>query len=495
MTDQPRPPRPPSRSSAGPRGPRPGAPRGPRDRRDDEPPTRDPARDRAYRRISKQVRRYPHNLLITPLGDEGLSAVDASFAHALYDVVMRRWITLEHLASLGLKRDFETLDASVQAAILAGSAQMLLMETIPPRAALNESVTWAKRVTRTDRAGGFVNAALRRVSELIGEGDTPEGEEPSRRWPPRRERYEGKRDELPLANGRAVPLAFEVLPEDPLQRLAIATGHPLDLLRLWSKSMSLREVRALAMHGITRPPVILNTAHVQTPPPAESVTPHTAPGHHVFTGSHAELVRLLERRSDLWVQDPASSLAVESVADLRPKLIVDACAGQGTKTRQLAAMFPDAHIVATDIDVKRRVALAEVFQSHPDAKRVTVINHADLSQWASKADLALLDVPCSNTGVLARRVEARYRASESAVAELGGLQRQIVADAVKLLAPGGALLYSTCSLDPRENDDMVEWAVRWHGFESTRQSRRLPAGGPGEPDDRYSDGSFAALLS
>ncbi len=376
----------------------------------------------------------------------------------------------------------------------ADPREMLLMNTIPPRAAINESVTWTKRVTRSDRPGGFVNAGLRRVSELIGQEPREEGDESAQRWPPRLEKYGGGQAELPLADGRAIPLDHGVLPEDSAQRMAVATGHPLELIRLWSKSMPLREVRTLALHGIIQPPIILNTAHASEPLPAEATQPHTAPGHHVFTGNHAGLLRLLESRDDVWVQDPASSLAVESVTDLSPKLIIDACAGQGTKTRQLAETFPDAQIVATDIDHPRRVTLAKSFEAGPHAGRVKVIDHTRLGDWAGKADLVLLDVPCSNTGVLARRVEARYRASEASLTSLLSVQRQIVADAVKLLAQGGSILYSTCSLDPRENEEMVEWASRWHGFEATRANRRMPSGGPGVPQDRYSDGSFAALL-
>jgi 16S rRNA (cytosine967-C5)-methyltransferase len=456
-----------------------------------------------YRRVVKQVRRFPDRLLITPINDEGLTGRDAAFAHALYDAVMRRWVTLEHFVQLGLKRPFQDLDDHVRAALLCGAAQMLLLETVPPRAAINESVTWIKRVSRRQGPGGLVNAALRRVAEAIGDEPEPSGqvgtydtppERAPRRWPPRLPSYEDARDRLPLADGRALPLADDLLPEDSLQRVAVATGHPIGLLRLWSKSMPLREVRALALQGITRPPVILNTAHATEPPPADLTDPHSAPGHHVFTGSRAQLLTLLDARPDLWVQDPASSLAVESVTDLTPTFVIDACAGQGTKTRQLAETFQGAQIVATDIDPKRRAALEQAFASGPHAERVQVIQHDKLDEFAGKADLVLLDVPCSNTGVLARRVEARYRASESAVAELEAMQRQILADAVKLLAPGGAILYSTCSLDPRENERIVEWAVRWHGFESTRLHRRMPSGGPGEPDARYSDGAFAALL-
>jgi 16S rRNA (cytosine967-C5)-methyltransferase len=500
------------RDRRGPRGKRPSSARGParggprrgqRPSQGEREERKDPARDRVYRRVAKQARRFPNQLLITPINDEGMSGRDAAFAHALYDAVMRRWVTLRHMVQLGLNRDFDELDDHVRAALLCGAAQMLLLDSVPPRAAINESVTWIKRVSRRQGPGSLVNAALRRVAETIGEEpepsarvgtyDTPPEPTP-RRWPPRLERYEGGRSELPLPDGRALPLAGEALPEDSLQRLAVATGHPVELLRLWSKSMPLREVRSLALHGIIRPPVILNTAHAKEAPPAELAAAHSAPGHHVFTGSRAQLVALLEGRHDLWVQDPASSLAVESVTDLSPSLIVDACAGQGTKTRQLAETFPEARIVATDIDHPRRAALEQAFAAGPHADRVTVIHHDALDDWAGKADLALLDVPCSNTGVLARRVEARYRASEAAITELQSLQRQIVANAVKLLAPGGAILYSTCSLDPRENEEMVEWATRWHGFESTRVHRRMPSGGPGEAETTYSDGSFAALL-
>jgi len=501
MTDGPRAHRPPRPGGGRPNNRKPNR-GGPSRGRGGGPTPHDPARDRAYRRVAKQARRFPDRLLITPLGDENLSPRDASFAHALYDVAMRRWITLEFIVQQGLKREFSSLDEHVRAALICGSAQMLLMNTIPPRAAINESVTWTKRVTRSDRPGGFVNAVLRRVAELIGEEPVEKivesglepAERPERRWPPRLERYEHGRAELPLADGRAIPLAQEVLPEDPVQRLAIATGHPVELLRLWAKSMPLRDVRALALHGIVRPPVILNTAHATSELPKEVAKAHEAPGHHVFTGSRAELLSLLEKRPDVWVQDPASSLAVESVTDLSPMMIIDACAGQGTKTRQLAETFPDAKIVATDIDHKRRVALEQAFKDGPHHERVTVIDHRKLDDWAGKADLVLLDVPCSNTGVLARRVEARYRASESNLAGLLGMQRQIVADAVRLLAPGGAILYSTCSLDPRENEEIVEWATRWHNFESSRAARRMPSGGPGEPAESYSDGSFAALL-
>ncbi|PKL33590.1 MAG: hypothetical protein CVV40_00560, partial [Planctomycetes bacterium HGW-Planctomycetes-2] len=231
-----------------------------------------------------------------------------------------------------------------------------------------------------------------------------------------------------------------------------------------------------------------------------SLTPHGAPGHSIFTGSHDELIRLLDSRRDVWVQDPASSLAVSMISNLRPGLIIDLCAGKGTKARQLAATFPDARIIATDVDSLRLETLARSV----DPSRVTAMPYERLwappgkgECWLGEADLVVLDVPCSNTGVLARRVEARYRFSRRRTEGLTTMQRQIMADSMRLLRRGGGssrVLYSTCSLDPEENAEQAAWLARWHGLRIERESLRSPEGLPGEPAERYSDGAYAALL-
>lgn len=466
------------------RGGRPSGPRsdGPR------PPrpftSADPAREAAFRAVAAQCKAWP-DLAIDALPDDvldRLSPLDAAFAHAIYDAVIRRWLTLRHLLSGAVNMPWEQVEPRTASALLCGAAQCFFMDRVPFHAAVNESVNWVKSVAG-HRAGGMVNAVLRRVLSLLNEGDVAH-----------RPQWTDLADELPLDDGRALALTQAILPDDPLERLAIATSHPLELLRVLSRGMALRDVRRVALHGLMRPPVILNTSHA-TPPLPASCVPHTAPGHHVFTGSYEELRRVLADRNDLWVQDPASSLAVMSVSDLKPSVVVDACAGLGTKTRQLAAAFPDAQIIATDVDLPRREALARVFEGHP---RVRVVDHKSLIDWAGKADLVLLDVPCSNTGVLARRVEARYRFTAARTGELVGAQRQIVADSLRLLKLGrerGAILYSTCSLDPVENEEQAKWAVRWHSFSVTRENRRTPEGVPGDPAEKYSDGSYAVLLT
>lgn len=428
--------------------------------------------------LSTQIRRYP-DFDLHAFNTDGLSPLDAAFAHALYDAVVRRWITLWHVIEWRLERPGQLVEPRAGAALLAGAAQILFLDKVPVHAAVDTSVEWAKTKAGAG-AGRLVNAILRGIAGLIPET----GKE-------KRETYEDRRDELPLADGTALALGMPILPSDPLHRLSVATSAPMDLLRTWSKHKGLREARRLGLHGLCTPPIILNTAYASAPLPPECA-PHSAPGHHVYSGPHDMLTELLRARRDIWAQDPASSLAVGSITDLRPSLVVDACAGMGTKTRQLSAAFPNATIIASDVDQIR----VEALRRATEGTNVTVAPYNKLIDWAEKADLVLLDVPCSNTGVLARRVEARYRFDREHLDKLTAAQRQIIADSLRLLrrSSGGRIMYSTCSLDPGENQEQAAWASRWHGFRIGREHERAPQGLPGGTPDQYTDGSYAVLL-
>lgn len=445
----------------------------------------DQARHAVYMALTKQVREYPKLDIDGLRPSDALSPLDAAFAHAVYDATIRRWITLEYLLKQHMRQEWDLVEPRVRAAMMGGAAQILFLTKVPPRAAVHSTVEWAKNRVRPG-AGAMVNAVLRRIAEEI-----PVNEDDRVR-----EQWTDRTDELPLADGRALALAVSRLPEDPIGRLAVGTSHPASLLRSWMKHLSMREVRALATHGLAQPPIILNTQHAREPLPLDLAKPHAAPGHHLFLGSRDDLVELLAKRDDVWVQDPASSLAVQSVLDLNPSLVIDACAGQGTKTRQLAAAFPDAKIIATDIHDARRETLKKTFAG---SDQVDVVLHKRLVDYTGKADLVFLDVPCSNTGVLARRVEARYRFSDETMTTLVNTQRQILADSIRLIFDGsskrGQILYSTCSLERAENEDQVAWMERWHAMKPSRVNRRAPEGGPGKPPETYSDGAFAALLS
>ncbi len=457
------------------------------------PPKTDPhaspssARAAAARVVSRHAGTFP-DLSALELDRRALDARDAALAHAITDTAISRWLTLAHLLNAALDRPLASLQAELQSILLTGAAQLIFLDRIPPHAAIDQSVELSKSFVRPG-AAPMVNAVLRRVAGMRGDSLPPPTTPPHTP-------EDMPLDAVPLEDGRWLALQSVALPHDPIERLAVATSHPVDLLRRWRRTLDAPSLLALAMHSLANPPTILNTSFAGAPLPG-FLAPHQTPGHSVLNGSREDLIALLRTRNDLWVQDPSSSAAIEHARHLRPRLIVDYCAGQGTKTRQLALTFPNAHIVASDPDPARFRTLRDTFAGHASVKVVPAETlHAEV---AARADLILLDVPCSNTGVLARRREAKYRAAEAGnqFDRLLALQRRIVDECLPLLSrsPRGRILYATCSIDPRENRDVAAWACSTHRFRLEHEVERQPQGRPAAPPAAYADGSYSALLA
>lgn len=455
------------------------------------------ARDAALARIAHEAPRFP-NLGLGELDTAGLDARDAALAHAIYDAVCRRWLTIEFLLDARLPRPLRTQGAALRAALLAGAAQLLLLDRIPDHAAIHETVEWTKHRVGAGPAG-LVNAVLRRIVQARAPAAAGTGAREIRA------RWTNARDEIPLPDGTALVLASPELPEDDLDRIAVATSHPAWLVRRWIGRFGWATATDLLAHDLAPAPTIINATLDRTlgdeaalhagGPPAVALEPHERRGFFIVRASRAALVELLARRPQSWVQDPASAGSLEVARGLSPppRLAVDLCAGQGTKTRQLAAMFPDAAIIATDTDPARLRVLRAQFAS---SRRVRVVDPCDLPGAAHAcADLVLLDVPCSNSGVLARRVEARYRAGDAPLARLTALQRDILDAAIPLLAPGGRVVYATCSLEPEENEQQTAWFADRAGMRVVAELRTLPQGGPGRPPAISTDGAYAACLA
>jgi len=260
-------------------------------------------------------------------------------------------------------------------------------------------------------------------------------------------------------------------PDNLLAHLSVAASLPLPLLQRWFKLFGRERATEIALQGLVSPPTYV----------IEDEAPRR------WEGSHAELIEFLADAPARRVQDPASlaSVAAVKAAGVDPNRVLDLCAGRGTKSRQLAAVFPGAQVDAWDPDAARAADLGLAAEAVGNLDMLDAV-----PAEGGRYDLVVLDVPCSNTGVLARRPGARYRATARSRDSLVALQREIIAEGLKQLASGGHLLYCTCSIDPEENEDQAQWLVAESGGGEVRaQATLLPLAGPGGHD-----GSYHALI-
>lgn len=449
-------------------------------------------REAVVKVVAEQAKRFEQMPAIAPAVDH-LDERDARLALAIHRTVIQRWITLEYLLELNLKQTVEELEPLMQAVLLTGAAQLVFMERLPPHAVVNESVELARRLVRPG-AAGLVNAVLRRTAELVAmRSDEP---------------WQAARDRLPLEQG-SIRLSRAVLPpvKDVDDHLAVATSHPKHLVAAWRKQFGDADGQRLLLHSLKNAPLIVHAEEMEPEP--RVYVPHAHPSYSVWTGTRAQMLDWMVHSPHRWAQDPTAGKPVEFVrSKLQPEpgVIIDLCAGRGTKTRQLTMAFPTAKVIATDPDAARfrdLSALAAIY------RRIKSVEFPRIGEHEGRADLVLLDVPCSNTGVLARRLEARYRYNDASVASLVKLQREIITNAGKLLrprpiprngeqepapglarVPGAGVIYSTCSIEPRENCEQAQWAAKHLNMTVVHDELTLP-GGEGST---YHDGGYFALL-
>ena len=438
-------------------------------------PAVNPARRAVAEAIARVAARFP-NLPPSHLDTAALDPADAALATAIHRTVLQRWLTLEHLLAPLVKPGLARIEPALRAVLLTGGAQLLFMDRLPAYAVVNDAAELARAMVRL-RAAGLANAVLRRVAEL------PAGRDLDSDWHP-------AGDVLPLDAG-VLRLARPLLP-DPAERLdkhlAIATSHPARLIRRWLAHHDADAVSAIARQSIRTP-----STFVAVEPGFDPADAADQPAirdqrseitHLCWQADHASLTRFLAAQPLRRVQDPASTASVAAARDLPARTILDYCAGRGTKTRQLLAEHPEAAVYATDPDAARRAEL------HALARRLPIDVLEPGQRPPAPVDLLLLDVPCSNTGVLARRPEARYRFNDKSLADVVALQRQIIAAALPSLKAGGHLLYATCSIEPEENHDQARHVLQHHGGRLIAERQILPGGaGPA-----YHDGSYHAVV-
>jgi 16S rRNA (cytosine967-C5)-methyltransferase len=336
-----------------------------------------------------------------------LPARDRAFARLLVATVLRRLGQIDAMIAHCLEKPLPIRAAATQDLLRMGLAQLLFLRT-PPHAAVATTVDLAEARGFLSYKG-LVNAVLRRLSQegaaLIGVQDEAALNVPPWLWRNWCEAYgEPTTRAIALAHLHEAPLDISVKSDPELWR------ERLDAVLLPTGSLRRQGGGAIA----------------------------NLPGYH---------------EAAWWVQDAAAALPAKLLGDVAGKTVIDLCAAPGGKTAQLAAA--GAKVVALDRSPRRVERLnANLVRLQLSAR--TLI--ADAIQWrpAEPAHFILLDAPCTATGAIRRHPDVPHLKTQDDVIRLAGVQEKLLAAAIQMLAPGGILVYCTCSLEPQEGKQQIE---------------------------------------
>ncbi|HYP52935.1 MAG TPA: 16S rRNA (cytosine(967)-C(5))-methyltransferase RsmB, partial [Pyrinomonadaceae bacterium] len=347
---------------------------------------------------------------------------------------LRRQLWLDRLAERYSGRSASTLDAPVRRALRLGLYQLRFLSRVPASAAVNESVNLTHE-TQARAASGFVNAVLRRAT---------------------------REPELDPAAGI----------EDPLERLSVETSHPAWLLSRWVRAFGDGETAAFARANNERTPVAFRVNRLRGEPGevidkileagGAVLASRVAPGAWRVEGGGPQVnatLRELSAAGAIYMQDEASQLVAHVLGARAGERVLDACAAPGSKTTHLAALAGDAGLVVAGDRHEHRLRLVREAAERQGLRSVRAVVH-DAEGALPFADQTfervLVDAPCTGTGTLRHNPEIRWRITSADIDELSARQRRILCEAARVVRPGGRLVYSTCSVEPEENEQVVE---------------------------------------
>jgi len=388
----------------------------------------------------------------------------------------RRW--LDFVLAEAYNDDYDSIESRLREILRLGLYEMLFQST-PTRAIVHQYVELAKQTLRPG-AGDLVNAILRTIDrdrEYIPDPDTG----------------------------------------DEAEDLAIRYSYPTWMVRRWLERFGPEETTDLLEWSNRRPMYSVRVNPLRTS--RDEVATWLDENDVVFTdspylGDHFRLRRLqplvqgdLLDDGHVAVQDESAGLVVRLLDPQPGETIIDGCAAPGGKTMAIAArMGGEGRILAFDANERRLERVREAAATHSVSEMVET-EVAELQAVADRsdppqADRVLLDVPCSGLGVLAKRADLRWQRDPADLDELMALQDELLDAAATLVKPGGLLVYSTCTIEPEENQDRIEAFLGRHdNFSLESAEEYLPEEVVSDngalstlPHRHRTDGAFAARL-
>jgi 16S rRNA (cytosine967-C5)-methyltransferase len=373
------------------------------------------------------------SVLIASIPESSLKREDRALAQELVLGVLRWRKTLDYFIEKYAARSPSGLDLQVLIALRLGIYQLRHLSRIPASAAVTESVDLVRRA-RLASAAGLVNAVLRRAARNLS--DLPG-------------------DDI----------------ADPIERLAVQVSHPAWMLERWSSALGPSETYSLGLANNQAPraafrvntlrsaadPVIIalqNTGVRFTPSPL-------VPGAYIAEQGSALASTPAAREGLIYIQDEASQLVSVILSPEPANRVLDLCAAPGSKTSHIAALAGgQALIIACDLHRHRLATLASICErlnaTPVDAVGLDATRDLPFTQASPLFDRVLVDAPCSGTGTLRVNPEIKWRLIPADITGLAETQFELLQTGARAVARLGRLVYSTCSLEPEENEAVVQ---------------------------------------
>lgn len=381
---------------------------------------------------------------------------------------------LDYVLDQTVEGGLARLDLRARNLLRLGAYQLLLTQKLPAYAVVNESVELAK--SKDLKSSSLTNAVLHAIIKCFKQLHWPSEE------------------------------------KEPARFLAVTESHPEWLVRRWIRLYGYLRAKALCQIDNLPAKVALRTNRLKITP-GDLRKRLEEEGFDVARGKRCEETLILEKGSPsksrsfreglFQVQDEASTLVGKLVDPKPAELVVDLCAAPGGKATHLAELMNDEGMVlACDFYPKRLAAVSESARRLRVKSILPVAADGRSISFQEKAERVLVDAPCSGSGVLRRRVDLRWKLREEQVHELASLQMELLENAANMVKPGGVLVYSTCTLEPEENEEVAAKLLEKHSeFIIERaesfvpQDLVVPQGWMTTyPDKHGMDGGFAVRL-
>ena len=374
---------------------------------------------------------WSDNILKKQLSQAGLDSRDGALATQLCYGVLQNQLLLDFYLSKFSNLPLKRMEGKVVQALRLGAYQMLFLTKIPHSAAVNRSVEMTRTHCKNPRAPGMVNGILRSLERNL--------------------------DNLPT-----IPQT------DPVSYLSVLYSTPEWLVKEFLLTLGEGETAKLLAANNTRPPITAMVNTVKTTPDAlmeqlkeerVEAQPHPWLEDCLILSKTGDLEQLKAFQEGLfYIQDPASRLAVQAAGAKPGMRVLDCCAAPGGKSFAAAiAMENQGEVISCDLHPHKK----KLIQAGADrlglsmVKPMTADGKMFRPEWEEAFDMVLVDAPCSGLGVIRKKPDIRYKDPEP-LAGLPEIQKAILDNAQRYVRPGGVLLYSTCTVLCRENEQVAE---------------------------------------